>query len=128
LYRDPYSEFGHLVSELWRACDLVVDTGIHSQRWSREKAVTYLSDNSPISKADATKAVEHHLALPGQSTSSLIGKLKIIELREKAREVLGDEFDLRDFHDAVLEDGPVPLVILEAKIDSLIESVRLESF
>lgn len=128
LYRDPYSEFGHLVSELWRACHLVVDTGIHSQRWSREKALAYLLSNSPNSKVDAMKAVERYLVLPGQSTSSLIGKLKIMELREKARDALGDEFDLRDFHDAVLEDGPVPLAILEAKIDSLIESVQLESF
>ena len=113
-YRDPYSEFGRLAMELWRACRLVVDTGIHSKRWTREEAIGYLIENTPNSKADAVKAIERYIAMPGQATAYMIGKLKIMELRERARTSLGEDFDLRDFHDAVIEDGPMPLTLLEA--------------
>ncbi|WP_241505875.1 DUF885 domain-containing protein [Parahaliea mediterranea] len=120
-YQDPYSDFGRLAMELWRACRLVVDTGIHSKRWTREQAIDYLLENTPNSPGDSTKAIERYIAMPGQATAYLIGKLKIVELREKAREALGDDFDIRAFHDEVLKDGPVPLSILEQKIDALIE-------
>ncbi|MEO0437115.1 MAG: DUF885 domain-containing protein [Pseudomonadota bacterium] len=119
-YRDPYSEFGRLAMELWRACRLVVDTGIHSKRWTREEAIAYLIKNTPNSKADAVKAIERYIAMPGQATAYMIGKLKIVELRERARAKLGEQFEVRDFHDAVLEDGPVPLSLLEAKIESML--------
>ncbi|MFK7831420.1 MAG: DUF885 family protein [Congregibacter sp.] len=119
-YRDPYSDFGRLSTELWRACRLVVDTGIHSKRWSREEAIDYLLENTPNAKADATKSTERYIAQPGQATAYMVGKLKLMELRERAREAMGDTFDLREFHDAVLEDGPVPLSMLEAKINAMI--------
>lgn len=120
-YQDPYSDFGRLAMELWRACRLVVDTGIHSKRWTREEAISYLAENTPNSLGDSTRAIERYIAMPGQATAYLIGKLKIMEMREKARVALGEDFDIRDFHDEVLKDGPVPLSILEKKIDAMIE-------
>ncbi|WP_229802503.1 DUF885 domain-containing protein [Halioglobus pacificus] len=119
-YEDPYSDFGRLAMELWRACRLVVDTGLHSKRWTREEAIDYLVENTPNSVGDSTKAIERYIAMPGQATAYLIGKLKIVELREKARTAMGDAFDIRDFHDEVLKDGPVPLSVLEQKIDAMI--------
>lgn len=115
-YQDPYSDFGRLAMELWRACRLVVDTGIHAKQWSREKAIQYLIDNTPNPENDAVKAIERYIAMPGQATAYMIGKLKIMELREWARQELGDKFDIRGFHDEILKDGPVPLNILESKI------------
>ena len=116
-YEDPYSDFGRLAMELWRAARLVVDTGLHYKRWTREEAIQYLVNNTPNSRFDATKAIERYAVMPGQATAYMIGKLKILELRAKAREVLGDRFDISGFHDAILKDGPVPLFILEEKID-----------
>lgn len=123
-YQDPYSDFGRLAMELWRACRLVVDTGIHSKRWTREEAIDYLVANTPNSRGDATKAIERYIAMPGQATSYMIGKLKILELREKAREALGDKFDIRQFHDVVLMDGAVPLSLLERKVDAMIAAAE----
>ena len=119
-YQDPYSDFGRLAMELWRACRLVVDTGLHEMKWSRETAIQYLVDNTPNSQNDATKAIERYIAMPGQATAYLVGKLKIIELRQKAMMALGDKFDYRGFHDEILKDGPVPMSILEQKIDKWI--------
>lgn len=119
-YQDPYSDFGRLAMELWRACRLVVDTGIHSKRWTREQAIAYLLENTPNSEGDSTKAIERYIAMPGQATAYMIGKLKIVELREKARAALGENFDIRAFHDEVLKDGPVPMSLLEQKVDALI--------
>jgi uncharacterized protein (DUF885 family) len=118
-YRDPYSDFGRLAMELWRACRLVVDTGIHSKRWNREEAIDYLLENTPNSRGDSIKAIERYIAMPGQATAYMIGKLKLMELREEARLALGEDFDIRAFHDEVLKDGPVPLSILERKIEGL---------
>jgi len=120
-YSDPYSNFGRLSMELWRAARLVVDTGIHSKRWTREEAIAYLVANTPNSEYDATKAIERYSAMPGQATAYMIGKLKILELRQQAAGSLGDDFDIRAFHDEVLKDGPVPLSILETKIKLWIE-------
>ena len=119
-YEDPYSDFGRLAMELWRACRLVVDTGIHAKKWSREKAVNYLVENTPNPEYDARKAIERYIAMPGQATAYMIGKLKIMELREKAMNELGDNFDWKGFHDEVLKYGPVPLSMLEENIDSWI--------
>ncbi len=121
-YEDPYSNFGRLAMELWRACRLVVDTGIHSKRWTREEAIAYLVENTPNSVGDSSKAIERYIAMPGQATAYMIGKLKIIELREKARAAMGDKFDIRQFHDEVLKDGRVPLSLLEQKVDGMIKS------
>lgn len=123
-YTDPYSDFGRLGMELWRACRLVVDTGIHHKRWSREEAIQYLTDNTPNPDGDIRKAIERYVVYPGQATAYMIGKLKIMELRDKARNELGGRFDIRGFHDAVLLSGPVPLDILEENVDQWIAEVK----
>jgi uncharacterized protein (DUF885 family) len=117
-YTDPYSDFGRLGMELWRACRLVVDTGLHSKGWSRERAIQYLKDNTPNPDGDIRKAIERYAVYPGQATAYTIGKQKIMDLRAEAMETLGDDFDWRGFHDAILATGPVPLSILEENIDA----------
>ena len=119
-YQDPYSDFGRLAMELWRACRLVVDTGIHTKKWSREEAIAYLVENTPNSEYDSQKAIERYIAMPGQATAYMIGKLKIMELRDKAMNELGDKFNWAGFHDTVLKYGPVPLSILEENVDDWI--------
>jgi uncharacterized protein (DUF885 family) len=119
-YQDPYSDFGRLGMELWRACRLVVDTGIHDKRWSREEAIQYLTDNTPNPEGDIRKAIERYIVYPGQATAYMIGKLKILELRSRAQDALGDKFTMGDFHDVVLKSGPVPLDILEERVDAWI--------
>lgn len=119
-YQDSYSDFGRLAMELWRACRLVVDTGIHAQQWSREQAIDYLVKNTPNPENDAVKAIERYIVIPGQATAYMIGKLKIMALRAHAKEQLGEQFDWRGFHDEILKDGPVPLLILENKIENWI--------
>ena len=116
-YQDPYSDFGRLGMELWRAARLVVDTGIHHKRWSREQAIEWLKQNTPNPIGDIEKGIERYIVYPGQATAYMIGKLKIMELREEARAKLGDKFDIKAFHDAVLLTGPVPLDVLERNID-----------
>lgn len=113
LYQDPYSDFGRLAMELWRACRLVVDTGIHAMKWTRERGIDYYVTNTPNAEADAIKMVERHIVMPSQATAYKIGMNKIIELREKAKTKLGEKFDIRQFHDVVLANGPVPLNVLE---------------
>ncbi|QLC22619.1 DUF885 domain-containing protein [Parasphingopyxis sp. CP4] len=123
-YTDPYSDFGRLGMELWRACRLVVDTGIHHMRWSREDAIAYLQENTPNPEGDIRKAIERYIVYPGQATAYMIGKLRIMELRQNAMDTLGDDFDWRGFHDSVLAPGPVPLDILEEQVNAWIESVQ----
>ncbi len=123
-YTDPYSDFGRLGMELWRACRLVVDTGIHHMRWTREEAIEYLSENTPNPEGDIRKAIERYVVYPGQATAYMIGKLKIMELRQRAMDTLGDDFSYAGFHDAVLLPGPVPLDILEENVDAWIAEVR----
>jgi uncharacterized protein (DUF885 family) len=94
----------------------VVDTGIHAKQWSREQAIAYLIANTPNNENDTVKAIERYIAMPGQATAYIIGKLKIMELRSQAEQALGDKFDIRDFHDKILKDEPVSLHILENKI------------
>ena len=121
-YSDPYSDFGRLAMELWRACRLVVDTGIHAMKWNREKAIKYYHSNTPDAKEDGVRMVERHIVMPGQATAYKIGMLKIQQLSNKAKHKLGDKFDIREFHDQVLIRGAIPLDVLEAKIDSWIKS------
>ena len=123
-YDDPMSEFGMYSTQLWRAVRLVVDTGIHSKRWTREQAIQYFGDNALLSRRDAAKEVERYFNWPGQATSYMIGQLKILELRDKARTALGDRFDIRDFHAVVLENGAVPLDVLEELVDRYIAQKR----
>lgn len=124
LYQDPYSDFGRLSMELWRACRLVVDTGIHTQQWTREQGIEYYVSNTPNAKSDAVKMVERHIIMPSQATAYKIGMLKILELREKAKTALGDRFDIRKFHDVILKNGPVPLNVLEQFVDDYIASKK----
>lgn len=123
-YKDPYSDFGRLSMELWRATRLVVDTGIHAKKWSREKAIKYLKDNTPNGDLEIMKGVERYFVMPGQATAYKVGMLKILELRSKAKKAMGDKFDIRDFHDIVLRDGALPLFILEEKVDEWIEKSK----
>lgn len=123
-YEDPYSDFGRLAMELWRACRLVVDTGLHHKRWTREDAIDYLKDNTPNPEGDITKAIERYIVMPGQATAYMIGKIKIVELRERAKAELGDTFDIREFHDVVIASGPVPLSIMEQRVDAYIAATR----
>ncbi len=119
-YEDPYSDFGRLAMELWRACRLVVDTGLHHKRWSKEQAIAYLFDNTPNPEDDVVKAIERYLVFPGQATAYKIGMLKILELREQARQSLGEDFDIREFHDVILRSGSVPLPLLEELVGAYI--------
>ena len=121
-YEDPYSDFGRLSTELWRAVRLVTDTGLHAKRWSREDAIDYFRQNSLLSERDIVKEVERYITNPGQATSYKIGELKIMELRHRARDALGDRFDIKDFHAVVLGSGSVPLDVLEDQVDSWIAS------
>lgn len=120
-YADPYSDFGRLAMELWRACRLVVDTGIHAKKWTREEGIKYYTDNTPNAELDAVKMVERHIVMPSQATAYKIGMLKILELRKKAKDALGDKFDIRKFHDVVLTNGPLPLNVLENLVDHYIK-------
>ncbi|MBF6025524.1 DUF885 domain-containing protein [Lysobacter niastensis] len=120
LYDDPYDRMGQLAYDMWRAVRLVVDTGMHSKGWSRDRAIEYFMDNSPKTRQDVVNEIDRYIGWPGQALAYKIGQLKISELREKAAKQLGDRFDLREFNDAVLETGSVPLKALEAHIDAWI--------
>jgi len=122
LYTDPYQYFGALNAELWRAIRLVVDTGLHAKGWSREDVLAYMFENSAQGEASAVSEAERYIAIPSQALAYKIGELKIRELRDRAESALGGDFDVREFHTQVLEDGALPLSLLEAKIDNWIES------
>ena len=119
-YKDPYADFGRLAMELWRACRLVVDTGIHDKKWTREEGIAYYKDNTPNAESDCIKMVERHIVMPGQATAYKVGMNKILDLRAKAEKALGETFDIRQFHEVVLGQGAVPLSILEELIDDYI--------
>lgn len=124
LYTDPYQYFGMLSGDMHRAIRLVVDTGIHTKDWSREKAIQYSIDNEPVSEAGIVAEIERYMAYPGQALSYKIGQLKIRELRTKAEKELGAKFDIKDFHNQVLETGSIPLKLLEDKINVWIEASK----
>ncbi len=126
LYSDPWSEMGRLVLEIHRAVRLVVDTGIHAKRWTREQAIAYQVANTPVTEEAAARAIERYILNPGQATAYTIGMLKIIELRERAEAALGERFDLRHFHELVLGTGGVPLTVLEAEVLRWIDTRRAE--
>ncbi|WP_299135072.1 DUF885 domain-containing protein [uncultured Tenacibaculum sp.] len=124
LYTDPYQYFGMLGMEMHRAIRLVVDTGMHAKGWSREKAIEYSLNNEAESEASIISEIERYMANPGQALSYKIGQLKIRELRAKAKKVLGDKFDIREFHNQILETGCIPLALLENKINKWITSLK----
>jgi uncharacterized protein (DUF885 family) len=117
MYTDPLQYFGMLFGDIWRANRLVVDTGMHALGWTREEAIEYMANNSPITDTDVVAEVERYIAIPSQALAYKIGQLKIRELRNKAEEALGDKFDLRAYHDLVLTNGALPLFVLEAEVD-----------
>ncbi len=121
MYANPYSDYGRLAAELWRACRLVVDTGIHLKKWTREEGIAYYQNNTAASYRDCERMVERHIVMPSQATAYKIGMLKILELREDAKEKLGDGFDIREFHEVVLTSGAVPLNVLEGLVNDWVE-------
>lgn len=123
-YQDPYSDFGRLSSEIWRAIRLVVDTGIHAKGWSEEEAVQYALDNSPNPETAVRSEIQRYYVLPGQATSYKIGMIRIQDLRTKAEVELGEKFDIRGFHDTILGSGALPLSLLEKQVDRWIASVK----
>ena len=124
LYTEPVQYFGHLGDEMHRAIRLVVDVGIHTKGWTRERAIQYMRDNEPISEQGATAEIERYMAIPGQALSYKIGQLKIRELRRRAEEELGVKFRVGLFHDEVLRYGNLPLNLLEARIDAWISKMK----
>lgn len=122
LFTDPYQYFGKLSDEMLRAMRLVVDTGLHAKGWTREQAIQYMKDNSPMAESDIVAEVERYMAIPGQALSYKVGQLKIISLRQKAEAALGERFDLKLFHDQILTTGSLPMAVMEQKIDRWIAS------
>lgn len=125
LYKDdPFGDLGRLQAELFRAIRLVVDTGIHHKRWSREQAIAYMSGNAGMAKSDVESEIERYIVMPGQACAYKVGMMKLLELRSKAQQELGDKFKLTDFHDVVLQNGSMPLAILERVVDQYIAAKK----
>ncbi|MGA3325709.1 MAG: DUF885 domain-containing protein [Terriglobia bacterium] len=123
-YQDPYSEYGRLENEMWRSVRLVVDTGVHAKHWSRQQMVDFFRQHTAMDEPNIETEVDRYIAWPGQALGYKLGQMKIIELRERARQQLGERFDLRAFHDALLGDGPLPLDVLEANMDQWIAAQK----
>ena len=121
---DPWGDLGRLQLELLRAARLVVDTGLHAQRWAREQAIDYMVSSTGMARGVVVSEVERYMSLPGQACAYKVGQLKILELREKAKAALGPKFNLKDFHAVVLENGGVPLTLLEQLVDEWIARAR----
>ena len=117
-YQDPYSDFGRLSTEAWRAVRLVTDTGLHAKKWTREQAIVFFRENTLLSERDIVKEVERYICNPGQATSYKIGELRIMALRSRAKATLGAKFDIRQFHDVILRDGALPLDVLEQQVEA----------
>ena len=117
LYTDPYSRYGQLVYDMWRAVRLVVDTGIHYFGWDRQRAIDYFLANAAKSEADIVNEIDRYIGWPGQALAYKIGQLKMLQLRAEAEEALGEQFDIRAFHDEMLGAGALPLDVLEARMD-----------
>jgi len=124
LYQDPYSKFGALTYDMWRAVRLVVDTGMHYKGWSRDKAIKFFMTNAAKTEQDIVNEIDRYLIMPGQALAYKIGQLKILELKSKSRQQLGEAFDIKDFHHVVLGEGAVPLSVLEERVDQYIESSK----
>jgi len=124
LYDDPYSKFGQLTYEMWRAVRLVVDTGLHSLKWSRQEAIDFFAANTAKALHDIENEIDRYIGWPGQALAYKMGELKIKELRRHATTELGEKFDLREFHDVILRHGAVPLDVLEQLINEWIDEQK----
>jgi uncharacterized protein (DUF885 family) len=122
IYHTPYEEFGRETYEMWRAARLVIDTGIHHKGWTRAQAIDYLASHTALSRHEVETEVDRYISWPGQALSYKLGEIRIVELRARAEKALGDKFDLRAFHDAILAEGSVPLPVLDQRIDAWIAS------
>jgi prolyl oligopeptidase len=116
LYKDPYSKFGALTYEMWRAVRLVVDTGMHYKGWTRQQAIDFFKDNAAKTELDIVNEIDRYIGNPGQALAYKVGQLKILELKEEARQALGDDFDIREFHDQILGGGALPLEVLDVRM------------
>jgi uncharacterized protein (DUF885 family) len=123
-YQDPYSEYGRLQNEMWRAVRWVVDTGVHSQHWTRQQMVDFFHEHTAMDDENINTEVDRYIAWPAQALSYKMGQMKILELRARAQKELGPKFDIREFHDAVLDQGPLPLNLLETKLDAWISETK----
>jgi uncharacterized protein (DUF885 family) len=123
-YQDPYSDYGRLENDAWRAIRLVIDTGVHSQHWTRDQMVEYFRDHSNMDDTTMQSEIDRYIAWPGQALAYKIGQLKILELRNRAQKALGDKFDIRAFHDRVIDAGALPLDLLEQRIDTWIAAQK----
>jgi uncharacterized protein (DUF885 family) len=119
-HKNPYSVLGYYQAQLFRACRLVVDTGIHDQKWTREQAIAYMYAHTGMSKTDVTAEIERYIVDPGQACAYKIGQLKILELRAKAQNSLGSAFSLKDFHNLILKNGAMPLEVMEQVVNRYI--------
>ena len=126
IYEDLYQHFGRLTYEMWRACRLVVDTGLHAMGWSREQVLDFMAENTALSLHEITTETDRYISWPGQALAYKMGQIKIMELRRRAEESLGSDFDVREFHDVILLNGPVPLTVLEDQVDTYIAGVKSE--
>jgi uncharacterized protein (DUF885 family) len=123
-YQDPYSDYGRLENDIWRAIRLVVDTGVHSQHWTRQQMVDFFHDHSAIDETSIQAEVDRYIAWPSQALAYKVGQLKILELRDRAKKELGAKFDIRAFHDQVLDAGAMPLDVLDERISAWIASQK----
>ncbi len=124
IYRTPYEYFGRLTYDMWRACRLVVDTGMHAFGWSRQRALEYMNEHTALSTHEIRTEVDRYISWPGQALAYKIGELKIVELRRRSEAALGEHFDLRAFHDAVLANGGVTLPVLEGAVEDYIGTAQ----
>ena len=123
-YQDPYSDYGRLEADIWRAIRLVVDTGVHSEHWNRAQMVQFFHDHSAIDETNIQSEVNRYIAWPGQALAYKVGQMKILELRDRAKKSLGDKFDIRAFHDQVLDSGALPMDVLSSRIGAWIASQK----
>ncbi|WP_336959970.1 DUF885 domain-containing protein [Sphingobium aquiterrae] len=126
IYRNPYERFGRLAFEIWRACRLVIDTGMHAKGWTRDQGVACLKDNTSLSQRSIDNEVDRYIGWPGQALAYKMGELKISEIRRRAEQALGPRFDIRAFHDALIGDGPLPLAVLDERMDKWIAAQKLK--
>jgi uncharacterized protein (DUF885 family) len=123
-YQDPYSDYGRLEADMWRSIRLVVDTGVHSQHWSRQQMVDYFHEHSAIDETNVQSEVDRYIAWPGQALGYKMGQLKILELRKRAQTALGPKFDIKAFHDEIIDSGALPLDVLDRRVDAWIAAQK----